>query len=255
LFNFVKKTKDMFNIGDKVFDNKYFPSSEGIVKGIKNSDCPILVSFGGGLFSYTKEGVFGWTDGHVTLFKKENKMKKYTLEQFKKFSAEIEAYERGEEIEYKSNLDNTWHLTDMPCFGLDTEYRVKPKLTRQEITEKWVADNKLKIGDKVRLSNWLQFGEVTDIDPSRIQVRSQGCLVYCRVEELEKIVEEWIPFTFEDRELLRGKWVKGKNSTWEVMINFFNEEKVGIDGGYYTYQDFFDNYEFLDKTPCGKLKL
>lgn len=65
----------------------------------------------------------------------------------------------------------------------------------------------------------------------------------------------YIPFTFEDREMFREKWMKykfGINS--EVFINFINEWKVGVDGTYYSYYELFDLFTFIDGTPCGKLQ-
>lgn len=198
---------------------------------------------------------------------------RYTLEQWKKFHTEIEAYENGENIEYYGDLSRSW-ICAMPTpeFRVNTKYRIKLKPTREEITANWVAENKLKVGDKVKVLKG--FGDfkfrickgrsdeciggvfiVSFIGEKSILFDAEGKFNWeFPVECLEKVVEEWIPFTFEDRELFKGKWVKGKNSTWEVVINFINDEKIGIDGCYYTYQDFFDKYEFLDKTPCGKLK-
>ena len=65
----------------------------------------------------------------------------------------------------------------------------------------------------------------------------------------------YIPFTFEDRKLLRGKWIKFKKEiNCEILINFINVWKVGVDGNYYNYPELLDNFTFLDGTPCGKLQ-
>ncbi len=72
-------------------------------------------------------------------------------------------------------------------------------------------------------------------------------------EIVNKPVDEYMPFTFEDRELLRGQWVRRKVSKEEFMIIYIGQLKVGLDGNYYTYQELFEDFEFIDVKPCGKL--
>jgi hypothetical protein len=72
-------------------------------------------------------------------------------------------------------------------------------------------------------------------------------------EIVNKPVEEYVRFTFEDRELLRGQWVRRKISKEEFMIIYLGQLKVGVDGNYYTYQELFGDFEFIDGKPCGKL--
>jgi len=72
-------------------------------------------------------------------------------------------------------------------------------------------------------------------------------------EIINKPVDEYMPFTFEDRELLRGQWVRRKVSKEEFMIIYIGQLKVGLDGNYYTYQELFEDFEFIDVKPCGKL--
>ena len=65
--------------------------------------------------------------------------------------------------------------------------------------------------------------------------------------------DTYVPFTFEDRELLRGKWVSRKTIKGEFMIIYIGILKVGLDGSYYTYQELFEDFEFIDEKPCGKI--
>ncbi len=74
-------------------------------------------------------------------------------------------------------------------------------------------------------------------------------------EIVNKSLEDtYIPFTFQDRELLRGKWIKQKdNPIWETMIIFINNTNIGVDNGmYYSYEELLKTMEFIDGTPCGK---
>jgi hypothetical protein len=65
---------------------------------------------------------------------------------------------------------------------------------------------------------------------------------------------EYIRFTFEDEELLKGKWIKHKRDSSHILINYISDTTVGIDGNYYTYEELFNNFEFVDGKPCGKIK-
>lgn len=63
-----------------------------------------------------------------------------------------------------------------------------------------------------------------------------------------------VPFTWEDREMLRGKWVKQKNSNYEICLCSFlwdyDRQHLLING--ITASDFLNTWEFLDGSPCGK---
>ena len=75
-------------------------------------------------------------------------------------------------------------------------------------------------------------------------------------EIVNKPLEDtYVPFTFEDREFLKGKWIREKGNTiWETMIIFINHAKVGVDGGmYYSYEELLNRFEFVDGKVCGKL--
>lgn len=60
---------------------------------------------------------------------------------------------------------------------------------------------------------------------------------------------KYIPFTFEDREEIRGKWVRRKWINDELVIYNISEEGVNA----YTWKEALEALEFLDGTPFGKL--
>lgn len=70
-----------------------------------------------------------------------------------------------------------------------------------------------------------------------------------KVEYRIKPEPEYVPFTFEDREELRGKWYRRKSTGVETAIYNISEE--GING--YTWISALAVLEFLDGTPFGKL--
>lgn len=61
---------------------------------------------------------------------------------------------------------------------------------------------------------------------------------------------KYIPFTFEDREELRGKWIRRKSINDEIVI--YNLSKTRVNG--FTWDQSLEEFEFLDGSPFGKLK-
>lgn len=67
------------------------------------------------------------------------------------------------------------------------------------------------------------------------------------------------PFTWEDRDLIKGKWIRPKSGVDdEHLITLFSRAKenrlyVVINTSFIRADKFLEDYEFLDGTPCGKL--
>lgn len=63
-----------------------------------------------------------------------------------------------------------------------------------------------------------------------------------------------VPFTWEDRKMLREKWIRRKECTHEMRITniFFDgdDKELRING--ISAANIFDKWEFLDGSPCGK---
>ena len=73
---------------------------------------------------------------------------------------------------------------------------------------------------------------------------------------IREIPKEYIPFTWEDREMLRDRWVKHKKYNTEFLITGFekNNTPYCMAGRILTFQELFNDFIFLDGSPCGKLK-
>lgn len=69
---------------------------------------------------------------------------------------------------------------------------------------------------------------------------------------LEKVVDEYIHFTFEDD--LLGKQVIAKDKSCKGIITYQGQNDMLVGEFTKTYKYLFDEYTFLDGTPCGKLK-
>lgn len=68
--------------------------------------------------------------------------------------------------------------------------------------------------------------------------------------------QEYVPFTFEDREIFIDRWVRVKgNLKTEAKILYISVNGIGIGKGTFrTYEECFEEIEFTDGTPFGKLK-
>jgi len=67
---------------------------------------------------------------------------------------------------------------------------------------------------------------------------------------------EYEPYSYEDRDVLRGLWVRRKgNNEEELMITAIGLYRIGTSERLCpSYRELFDNYETLDGQPVGKLK-
>lgn len=66
---------------------------------------------------------------------------------------------------------------------------------------------------------------------------------------------EYIPFTWEDRGLIKGKWVKNKTTRLEFIITsvYSNPDGAFAINGYPAKQ-LLEHFTFMDGSLCGKLK-
>lgn len=65
---------------------------------------------------------------------------------------------------------------------------------------------------------------------------------------------EYVPFTWEDRGLLRGKWVRWKFEDKEFTIDCMCERGLCFSGELFTWDRLFKDLEFIDGNIFGKLK-
>lgn len=146
---------------------------------------------------------------------------------------------------------------------------------------KWIADNDVKKGDKVRIvrkanscedgwgCHWNPdmneaVGKVGAVNHISSNLRECGIEVYVPAVGvffypyfvLKKVEERYVPFDLsreEDRAKLRGAWVRRKDEVMEYQVISVGAIFVSIDGNTFETKSMLDRYEFLDGTPCGKL--
>jgi hypothetical protein len=142
--------------------------------------------------------------------------------------------------------------------------KLKPQPTREEITAKWVKDNNIVVGSKVTINGKaytgnevmsLTIGIVIAIAPSLIVVSINGSHNLYEVESLEPYKEEFVPFTFEDRDLFRDRWVRRKETKDEYKIIQIQVDSLDVGvGSLFNYAMAFERLEFIDGSVFGKLK-
>ncbi len=127
----------------------------------------------------------------------------------------------------------------------------------------------LKIGDVVEVKHsfnrWIsrifvKYGKDNGIIVVHYQYEIEyktGMIFYTEFCEDEswrhKQEPKYIPFTFEDRELLKGRWIKDKYKSKLIkQILLIVENRIHTVLGIISYELLLDNYIFVDGTPCGK---
>src|SRR5690625_328929 len=103
----------------------------------------------------------------------------------------------------------------------------------------------------------IAFAEGRTIQAKYIGIQNEGIWVddpapyfdNSKYEFRIKTEPKYIPFTLEDRNELRGKWVRRIGTTSEALIS--SVRKTHVNG--YTWEQALEVLEFLDGTPFGKL--
>lgn len=191
----------------------------------------------------------------------------------KEIIAVLQAFDEGKDIEVQlTPVDGKyWTATKTPSWNFsDNKYRIKPKPTREEITALWVKENNIVVGSKVKVVKGFKEGfggiykglsdecvgeilSVTKIKDRSIQLDD---LWVFPVESLEPCKEQFVPFTWEDRDLFRYKWIKTKNGFNEHKINFIGKAST-VSCANWDEEEYlsslFESHEFIDGTPFGKL--
>lgn len=193
-----------------------------------------------------------------------------------------------EDVAHLAVLEKVY-LNAIAHFFIDDAYSIciirKKEPSYAERQEKWIKENNIKKGDKVRVvrqaydneDGWDNFW-AEDMDEAVGKVGTFSGIPAVPRESgidvdvpdvggfrypyfvLEKVEQKYVPFDLskeEDKARLRGAWIKLKEHSNEVMVKaiypFFNN--VSIDNEEVSTDFLLENYKFLDGTPCGKLEV
>lgn len=151
----------------------------------------------------------------------------------------IDAIAEGKQIEWNMFKDKrgNWSITNkidtsipIKCYRIYDPYReLKEAYERGEIIERNVDGFGWK---RVYEAHW-------DADLTKYRIKPKE--------------PKYIPFTFEDRDIFRGSYVKFKENTTEYLITTIQTGGVKIDQKVFGFNDAFERLTFLDGTPFGKL--
>jgi len=134
-----------------------------------------------------------------------------------------------------------WIDSFNPLWAYDLNYRIKPK--EDPYAELKKADSE---GKKIQIVN--SDGVWHDYDNNNFDWSFP--VERYRIKPERKLV----PYTWEDREQLRGKWVKYilSDRKLEGLIDSVQHHGVNVSGVFYSYEQFLKEYKFLNDSPCGK---
>lgn len=94
----------------------------------------------------------------------------------------------------------------------------------------------------------------TNITPFGIVEGREKNIYVCIILKKEPKVK-YVPFDLskkEDRDALRGKWIKHKKYGTELLIDCFSLDTTKWYVNGYSAKPLFDNFLFLDGSPIGK---
>jgi len=164
----------------------------------------------------------------------------------------IKAFSEGKIIQsyYGFGLDR-WVDDNNPNFGDNNQYRIKPEEDPfKELKEAFENGKIIQYQDAY--NKWIDIKPISNLKP-----KFNGHISRYRIKPEPKLV----PFTFEDNKLFRDRWIKkkGKQSLKRIMTTFYNsviifdlDQYSEMETLQITYEKLLLNYEFEDKTPCGK---
>jgi hypothetical protein len=116
-------------------------------------------------------------------------------------------------------------------------------MTKEQFKKHWYLIEKWTSGEQIQV---LRKGVWEDIDEPQWQLTPQYRI---------KPQLEYIPFDYSDAERLIGRAIKSKDGRVVTIISYIPTGDVITTGGGVTrtFEYLFNNYEFIDGTPCGKL--
>jgi hypothetical protein len=76
---------------------------------------------------------------------------------------------------------------------------------------------------------------------------------YTNLTFRRRIAPQYVPYTWDDREELRGRWYRPKDKKQhERQVTTFNVYEYNFLINGWTAERFLKNYEWIDGSPCGK---
>ena len=130
---------------------------------------------------------------------------------------------------------------------------------------KWVEENNLKVGDKVRIIRRWEDGERGYVQGQKegflgatlsvsairdLYIETDFCLL--RYFAIEKVKEEYRPFAnakeFAEH---RERWFVSKTDSDVFRVELYNNSGITENRGYWSYDELFKDCTLEDGTPAG----
>jgi len=109
----------------------------------------------------------------------------------------------------------------------------------------------LEVGEDLQTGDecYLKFGDPYD-DWAKVNCSNnkQTPGMYYR----RRIAPQYVPYTWDDRDELRGRWYRQKNDGHEQVAYYLANRDSDFRINSYLSEEFLDLCEWLDGTPCGK---
>jgi len=119
---------------------------------------------------------------------------------------------------------------------------------------------KMEVGKKYQRDGIIIDIKFIDHEGTGWGLDQDGAARYADIRSIDKWNEytepkppQYVPYTWEDRNELRGKWYRRKNNSCEVMVRSIEcspTTKMAING--HTAERFLEDCIWIDDTPCGK---
>lgn len=104
------------------------------------------------------------------------------------------------------------------------------------------------------IEKWAEGTTIQIKSPFNEWINNEEPTWYLTNEYRTAPIPEFIPFTFDDRDQFRGKWLRRKTDGAEFCPSGIYKKSVCFQAGNYaTYEELYEKFEFLDGSPCGKL--
>lgn len=117
-------------------------------------------------------------------------------------------------------------------------------MRREDLIKNWDIIEAFKNGEEIEVYDKIQKEWTTVCNPN----------FWSNTEYRIKIQSEYVPFEFEDHKLFKDKWIRVKGCTPLIRIKCFGPKGLLNDQDNWTsYKEAFNELEFEDGTPFGKL--
>lgn len=134
--------------------------------------------------------------------------------------------------------------------------RWEEELQWREI-EQWIKDGICEVKAKFNIHEGYIPFEISKHSDYTSKMRIHADIHHFR----KKLKKQYIPFTFEDRDVFRGKWVKSKSGFTEGLIEgiyninngTFIMKGIHHAGEFICFEQAFEELTFLNGSPFGKL--